>query len=95
MSEIQINDLTRKIIGCAMNVHRKLGPGFLESVYQAGLAYELTKQTVSFEREKGLSVKYGESSWTWVSDATFLLKGKLSLNARPLTLSQRSTKPRF
>ena len=55
-----VNDLTEKIIGCAINVHRKLGPGFLESVYKAALAHELTKLGIPFEREKGLSVRYEE-----------------------------------
>lgn len=53
-----INRLTEDIIGCAITVHRKLGPGFLESVYQAALSYELTKAGISFEREKVLGVKY-------------------------------------
>lgn len=55
-----INDLTEKIIGCAITVHRKLGPGFLESVYQAALAYELKRAAVQFEKEKGLGVQYEE-----------------------------------
>ena len=55
---MQINDLTEKIIGLAMKVHRKLGPGFLESVYQAALAYELTNAGIPFEKEKALPVEY-------------------------------------
>jgi len=55
---IPINDLTDRIIGCAITVHRKLGPGFLESVYQAALALELSKGGIKFEKEKGLSVRY-------------------------------------
>ncbi|MBM2841950.1 MAG: GxxExxY protein [Bacteroidetes bacterium] len=53
-----VNNLTERIIGCAITVHRKLGPGFLESVYQAALAHELAKVGIPFEREKGLSVRY-------------------------------------
>ena len=55
---IPINDLTEKIIGCSIDVHRKLGPGFLESVYQSALAYELTKAEIPFEQEKSLGVRY-------------------------------------
>ena len=53
-----INELTEKIIGLAIKVHRKLGPGFLESVYQAALAYELKRAGIPFEKEKELPVPY-------------------------------------
>ncbi len=57
---MQINKLTEKIIGLAIKVHRTLGPGFLESVYQAALAYEFKKAGIPFEKEKGLPVQYGD-----------------------------------
>ena len=47
-----LNDLTERIIGCAIRVHRHLGPGFLETVYQAALAYELSKNGIPFEKER-------------------------------------------
>jgi GxxExxY protein len=53
-----INDLTEEIIGLAIKVHRALGPGLLESVYQAALAHELTKAGIQFEKEKDLPVEY-------------------------------------
>ena len=53
-----LNELTEKIIGQAIKVHRTLGPGFLESVYQAALAYELLKAKIPFEKEKALPVPY-------------------------------------
>jgi GxxExxY protein len=53
-----LNNLTETIIGLAIKVHRTLGPGFLESVYQAALAYELAKAKIPFEREKALPVPY-------------------------------------
>jgi len=53
-----LNELTEKIIGLAIKVHRTLGPGLLESVYQAALAYELKKAEIPFEREKTLPVAY-------------------------------------
>lgn len=53
-----LNELTEKIIGAAIKVHKTLGPGFLESVYQAALAYELGKGCIPFEGEKALPVAY-------------------------------------
>ena len=51
-------ELTGKIIGCAMAVHRTLGPGFLESVYQRALCHELQKAGLPFECEKPVVVRY-------------------------------------
>ena len=51
-------DLTRKIIGAAIEVHRQLGPGLLESVYQACLARELDLCGLHFEQQKDLPVEY-------------------------------------
>jgi GxxExxY protein len=50
--------LTEMIIGCAMKVHRTLGPGFLESVYQKALAHELQKAELRVECEKPIQVTY-------------------------------------
>lgn len=52
-----LNQLSEKTIGCAIDVHRKLGPGLLESAYQYGLAHLLLKNNISFEKEKTISVK--------------------------------------
>jgi GxxExxY protein len=51
-------ELTEKIIGCAMKVHSTLGPGFLESVYAKALAYELRRAGLKVECEKLITVKY-------------------------------------
>jgi GxxExxY protein len=50
--------LTEMIIGCAMKVHRSLGPGFLESVYQKALSHELRKMGLDVECEKPIQVIY-------------------------------------
>ncbi len=52
--------LTEKVIGCAMKVHRVLGPGFLESVYLNALAYELRKTGLSVEIGVHIKVRYGD-----------------------------------
>jgi GxxExxY protein len=54
------NKTTETIIGAAIEVHRHLGPGLLESTYEACLAYELTERGLKLERQKVLPVKYRE-----------------------------------
>ena len=54
------NEISNKIIGCAIEVHRKLGPGLLESAYQECLFYELKLQGLKAEREKPMPVVYKE-----------------------------------
>jgi GxxExxY protein len=50
--------LTEQIIGAAIEVHRALGPGLLESAYQACLAHELSVRGLAFEQQKPLPVEY-------------------------------------
>lgn len=52
------NELTGKIIGCAIKVHRQLGFGFLESVYRNALLHELRKNGFKAEAEKPMRVYY-------------------------------------
>ena len=51
-------DLTREIIGAAIKVHRELGPGLLESAYEACLAYELQNLGMKVERQKPVPLIY-------------------------------------
>ncbi|WP_254509445.1 GxxExxY protein [Anatilimnocola floriformis] len=53
-----INDITGDIIGAAIEVHRHLGPGLLESTYQACLCQELTIRNIPFEKQLALPVIY-------------------------------------
>jgi GxxExxY protein len=52
------NDIAKVIVDCAYKVHTTLGPGLLESVYEAALAYELGKRSLQAERQRPLSVIY-------------------------------------
>ncbi len=52
------DDLTHKIIGCAMKVHNTLGCGFQEVIYQRSLAIEMKKQELTFEREHKIPIYY-------------------------------------
>jgi GxxExxY protein len=55
---VSLNDITYAIIGAAMKVHRILGPGLLESAYEACLAYELQKLGFHVEQQKPIPVVY-------------------------------------
>ena len=55
---MELNDLTEKIIGCAIKVHRVLGPGLLESAYEVCLAHEVRKAGLQIERQVSLPVVY-------------------------------------
>jgi GxxExxY protein len=52
------NELTRRVIGCAIEVHRTLGPGLLESVYEACLCHELTRAGIQYLRQHRVPVIY-------------------------------------
>lgn len=59
MNEPAVNDeLTEKVIGCAIKLHRVLGPGFLETIYHQALAHELGKAGIPFVNEARMQVKY-------------------------------------
>ena len=53
-----INQITEKIIGCAIEVHKGLGPGLLESAYEECLCFELNQIRLKFERQVPLPVVY-------------------------------------
>ena len=58
MSEMKYEEITHKIIGCAMKVHSTLGNGFQEVIYQRALAIEMDKQGLGFQREMEMSIFY-------------------------------------
>jgi len=60
MELIELNELTKKIIGYAIEVHKQLGPGLLESAYEECLSYELTKNGLFNERQVPVPVIYKE-----------------------------------
>jgi GxxExxY protein len=78
MAEILYRELSYQIIGAAMEVHRVLGPGFLEAVYQAALAHEMTLRQIPFEQlvplpvtYKGVNVGSYEADF-WVNESLIL-----------------------
>lgn len=57
---MDLNDISQKVIGCGIEVHKQLGPGLLESTYEHCLAYELQLSGLHVERQKVLPVLYKE-----------------------------------
>ena len=55
---MELNELTYKIIGCAYDVHKALGPGLLESTYEKCLCFELEKLGIKYEKQKELPINY-------------------------------------
>jgi len=58
---VKFDELSNKVLGCAIEVHRELGPGLLESTYEQCLAYELARAKIPFQVQLGLPVQYKET----------------------------------
>jgi GxxExxY protein len=54
----RMNEITEKVIGACIDIHRQLGPGLLESAYEECLCYDLSTLGLAFERQKDLPVAY-------------------------------------
>ncbi len=76
------NQLTHAIIGAAIEVHRVLGPGLLESAYEECLARELTLRNIKFERQKPLPVVYKEVKLDCGYRLDFLVEGRVVLELK-------------
>jgi len=57
---LKFDELSNKVLGCAIEVHRELGPGLLESTYEQCLAYELSRTKIPFKVQVELPVEYME-----------------------------------
>lgn len=77
-----MNELTYAIIGAAMKVHRVLGPGLLESAYEACLAYELEKLGLRIERQKAVPVIYEEVKLDCGFRADLLVEGRVVVECK-------------
>jgi GxxExxY protein len=84
MTELLYKELTFAVIGAAMEVHKILGPGFLEGVYQVAVERELTLRGIPFEKQVRLPVTYKDILvGEYVSD--FIIDGKLIVEMKAVS----------
>lgn len=85
MSEGVKDPQTYAIIGAAMEVHRVLGHGFLEAVYQEALAMEFAARNISFEREKDLAIAFKGTPLKIGCRADFLCDGEIVVEIKAIS----------
>lgn len=78
----EVNKITEGIIGAAIEVHRHLGPGLMESAYQAALAYELNQRGYKVEQQKPLPMLYKEIRLDAGYRLDFLVNDKVILEIK-------------
>jgi GxxExxY protein len=91
--QTKMDTLERAVIGAAIEVHRMLGPGYLESVYEEGLAMELALRGISFERQKMISINYkginiGEGRLDFLIDGKLIVELKSVEGLAPIHTAQ-------
>ena len=84
MVELLLKEESYKIIGACMEVHKDLGAGFLESVYQEAMEIELQKQNIPYEREKLLNVFYKGQKLKKRYSADFVCYNKIVVELKAL-----------
>jgi GxxExxY protein len=82
LSTLDENELSKRVIGCAMKVHSALGPGLLESAYEECLSYELKKSGFSVERQKPMPLVYDNVRMDCGYKLDLLVEGKLALELK-------------
>ena len=76
------NELSKRIIGCAIEVHKQLGPGLLESAYQECLYYELKQAGLKVEKEKPMPIVYKEVKLDHGYRIDLLVEGKVVIEIK-------------
>src|SRR5207249_4538894 len=76
-----LEELIHRVIGCCIVVHKALGPGLLEPIYQRAVALELTVAGISFEREKGFPVIY-RGTCLYTHRVDFIVADRLMLELK-------------
>ena len=78
------NEITEVIIGCAIKVHKSLGPGLLESAYEECMDYELRKTVLEIERQKPLPLIYEEGKLDCGYRLDFMVNKKVIIEIKSI-----------
>jgi GxxExxY protein len=76
------NEISRIVVDSALKVHRVLGPGLLESAYVLALKYELERRGLKVERERSITITYGDLEFTDAFRADLIVEGKVILELK-------------
>jgi len=76
------NELAAIAVDIAYKIHVALGPGLLESVYEAAFAYELEEQGLAFTRQQGITAKYGDARLDIGFRADIIIENKLLIELK-------------
>lgn len=80
------NRITREVIGAAIEVHRELGPGLLESAYEECLAHELDSRGLAFQRQKPFPVVYKQTKLECGYRVDFLVEGRVLVEVKAVDI---------
>lgn len=83
------NELSRHVVNAAMKVHKALGPGLLESVYERVLAYELAQLGLQAETQVPIPVRYGDLAFEQGFRADLIVNDKLIVELKSLEKMSR------
>jgi GxxExxY protein len=78
------NELATIAVGICFKIHTTLGPGLLESVYEAAFAYELEKKGIAYTRQQGILAKYEEAVLDVGFRADIIMEGKLVVEIKSI-----------
>ena len=82
--DVETNQLTEQIIGAAIEIHRELGPGLLESAYQRALAHEFRLRRLIFEEQKSCAVTYKDLMIEDAYRLDFLVGGRVVVELKAI-----------
>ncbi|MBL9136353.1 MAG: GxxExxY protein [Verrucomicrobiales bacterium] len=80
-----LNELTERVIGLSIEIHRELGPGLLESAYDECLAFEISRAGLSFRRQEPMPVRYKEVELDCGYRLDFVVENALILELKAVT----------